>query len=314
VGRAQRARKGPVAVLAAAVVALAALTAACGSGGGADDKAQRAATARPTTEPPTFVGVYSPEKGSVVGTGMIVSLDFTRPIADRAAVERGVTVTSVPPVEVTGHWFGDQRLDLRPARFWQPGSRVTLHLRLRGVQGEPGVRGSQSKDVAFTVGRDQHSTVDAAAHTMSVVRGGRVLRVLPISAGSPQHTTYNGIMMISEKYAVTRMNGSTVGFGGEYDIPDVPHAMRLTRSGTFVHGNYWSPPYVFGTRNVSHGCVGLQDRKGGGPDTPAGWFYEQSIIGDTVEVVNSPDRTVAPDNGMSGWNLSWPQWTAGSAL
>jgi len=37
------------------------------------------------------------------------------------------------------------------------------------------------------------------------------------------------------------MNGRTVGFGGEYDIPDVPHAMRLTTSGTFVHGNYWSP-------------------------------------------------------------------------
>ncbi|MGW2992727.1 hypothetical protein ACWDA9_13555, partial [Streptomyces sp. NPDC001193] len=31
---------------------------------------------------------------------------------------------------------------------------------------------------------------------------------------------------------VTRMNGQTVGFGGEYDIPDVPHAMRLTTSGT----------------------------------------------------------------------------------
>ena len=40
---------------------------------------------------------------------------------------------------------------------------------------------------------------------------------------------------------VTRMNGDTVGFGGEYDIPDVPHAMRLTTSGTFLHGNYWAP-------------------------------------------------------------------------
>ena len=40
------------------------------------------------------------------------------------------------------------------------------------------------------------------------------------------------------------MNGATVGFKeddgkGEYDIKDVPHAMRLTTSGTFIHGNYW---------------------------------------------------------------------------
>ncbi|BBB00284.1 putative lipoprotein [Actinacidiphila reveromycinica] len=290
------------------------LAAGCGSGGDSDDKPYRSASSRPTTQPPTFLGVYSPEAGTTVGTGMIVSLDFTRPVTDRAAVERGVSVTSVPPVEVTGHWFGDRRLDLRPARFWRPGTRVTLHLRLRGVQGAPGVRGVQSKDVAFSVGRDQHSTVDVRTHTMTVVRDGRLLRVLPISAGSAAHTTYNGIMMISEKYRVTRMNSSTVGFGGEYDIPDVPHAMRLTASGTFVHGNYWSPPSVFGVRDVSHGCVGLRDVRGGGADTPAGWFYGQSVVGDTVEVVNSADRTVAPDNGMSGWNLSWPQWAAGSAL
>jgi peptide/nickel transport system substrate-binding protein len=51
-------------------------------------------------------------------------------------------------------------------------------------------------------------------------------------------------MVIAEKDQTTRMNGATVGFTdndgkGEYDIPDVPHAMRLSSSGTFIHGNYW---------------------------------------------------------------------------
>ena len=300
--------------VALAVALVAALAAGCGSGGGSDAKSEHDLRASPTTGPPEYIGVFSPEAGSTVGTAMIISLDFTRALTDRAAVERGITVTSEPPVEVGGHWFGDRRLDLRPAEFWRPGTRVTLHLRLRGVVGAPGLHGIQSKDVSFTIGRDQRSTVDAARHTMTVVRGGRLLRVLPVSTGSPQHTTYNGIMVISEKYAVTRMNGRTVGFGGEYDIPDVPHAMRLTSSGTFVHGNYWSPPGVFGTRNVSHGCIGLRDLKGGGANTPAGWFYGQSMIGDAVRVTNSPDRIVDPDNGMSGWNLSWSQWIAGSAL
>ena len=59
------------------------------------------------------------------------------------------------------------------------------------------------------------------------------------------------------------MNGDTVGFGGEYDIKDVPHAMRLSTSGTFIHGNYWGASGIFGTTNASHGCVGLRDVRGG---------------------------------------------------
>jgi lipoprotein-anchoring transpeptidase ErfK/SrfK len=262
----------------------------------------------------TVIGFFTPEDGATVGDGMIVSLHFSRPVTDRVAVEKGVSVGAEPATQVVGHWFGSQRLDLRPADYWRPGTRVTLRLRLRDVRAAPGVYGTQSKDVHFTIGRDQRSTVDAAAHTMTVRQGGRVIRSLDVSAGAPGHTTYNGVMVIAEKFAVTRMNSRTVGFGGEYDIPDVPHAMRLTRSGTFVHGNYWSAPGVFGRTNVSHGCIGLLDTKGGGAATPAGWFFDHSLVGDPIRVVNSHDGTVAPDNGMSGWNLTWRQWTAGSAL
>ncbi|MEV6012673.1 Ig-like domain-containing protein [Streptomyces sp. NPDC051976] len=261
-----------------------------------------------------LIGFFSPENGSTVGTAMIISLRFSHPVAARAAVERGVTVTADPAVPVVGHWFGDQRLDLRPRLFWAPGTQVTLRLRLRGVEGSPGIRGTQWKDVHFSIGRDQRSTVDAAAHTMTVRRDGDVLRVLPVSTGVPGHATYNGIMVIAEKFTLTRMNSHTVGFGAEYDIPDVPHAMRLTRSGTFVHGNYWSSPDVFGRTDVSHGCIGLRDTKGGGAATPAGWFFAHSLVGDPIRVIGSHERTVAADNGMSGWNLSWDDWTAGSSL
>ena len=30
--------------------------------------------------------------------------------------------------------------------------------------------------------------------------------------------------------------------------------------------------------------------------------------GDVVIVKNSHDRTVAPDNGLNGWNLPWDEW------
>nr|WP_202523189.1 Ig-like domain-containing protein [Streptomyces sp. SID4925] len=261
-----------------------------------------------------FIGYFKPENRSTVGTGMIISFEFNRPVTNRAAVEKAIRITTEPRVEVAGHWFGAERLDFRPEEYWEPGTEVTVDVGLRDVEGAPGVYGSQRKKVAFRVGRSQTSVVDAVAHTMEVRRDGEVVSTVPVTAGTEKTTTYNGKMVVSELHEVTRMDGRTVGFGGEYDIKDVPHAIRLTKSGTFLHGNYWESPDIFGSENTSHGCIGLRDVKGGGSDTPAGWFFERTLVGDVVEVVNSTDKTVAPDNGLGGWNLGWPQWKAGSAL
>lgn len=257
----------------------------------------------------TFVGHYTPEDGETVGVGMPVSINFTRGITNTEAVEKAITVTAEPNVPVEGHWFGNDRLDFRPEKYWAAGTKVTVKIALDGVEGRPGVYGKQTRTVHFTIGRSQISTVDASAHTMEVVRDGQVLKNLPITAGAPSTTTYNGRMVISEKYKVTRMNGATVGFGGEYDISDVPHAMRLSNSGTFVHGNYWASDSTFGSENVSHGCVGLKDARGAGDDDqPAAWFFNESIIGDVVVVKNSKDKQIAPDNGLNGWNMDWSEW------
>ncbi|MFK0190764.1 Ig-like domain-containing protein [Kitasatospora sp. NPDC090308] len=261
----------------------------------------------------TFVGSFTPEDGSTVGVGMPVSLRFSHPIADRAAVERAVAVVSDPPLEIAPHWFGDRRLDFRPAAYWPAGTRVTLLLRLRDVEGAPGYLGTQDEDVHFTVGRALVAVVDLDAHTMTVRRDGEVLRVLPVSGGSPEHPTYLGTMVVSERHEAIRMDSRTVGLGDAYDIADVPHALRLTASGTFVHGNYWSDPAVFGAANTSHGCIGLPDARGGSADSPAGWLYAHTRTGDVVEVRGSRGERVAPDNGLSDWNLDWRQWTAGSA-
>ncbi|MFF4973514.1 Ig-like domain-containing protein [Streptomyces sp. NPDC001083] len=263
----------------------------------------------------SFIGTYTPDNGTTVGVGMPVSFTFDKAISERKAVQSHIKVTSSSGQQVVGHWFGAQRLDFRPEEYWKAGSKVTMKIDLDGVEGANGVYGVQKKSVTFTIGRSQVSTVDVGTQTMTVVRDGKTLKSVPISAGSPEHTTYNGQMVISEKFTQTRMNGSTVGYGGEYDIPDVPHAMRLTTSGTFVHGNYWynhgNPP--FGREGTSHGCVGMADVQGAQGDTTAKWFFDNSLVGDVVTVKNSPDKTVAPDNGLNGWNMSWSAWTAGSA-
>ncbi|MEU1292342.1 Ig-like domain-containing protein [Streptomyces sp. NPDC005840] len=263
----------------------------------------------------SFIGTYTPDAGTTVGVGMPVSFTFDKAISDRKDVQSHITVTSSGGQKVVGHWFGAQRLDFRPEEYWKAGSKVTMKIDLDGVEGADGVYGVQKKTVTFTVGRAQVSTVDVNTQTMTVVRDGSTLKSIPISSGSPQHTTYNGQMVISEKFRQTRMNSQTVGLGGEYDIPDVPDAMRLTTSGTFIHGNYWynkgNPP--FGREGTSHGCVGLADAQGAQGDTPAHWFFDNSLVGDVVIVKNSPDKTVSPDNGLNGWNMAWSEWVAGSA-
>ncbi|MEU9700884.1 Ig-like domain-containing protein [Streptomyces sp. NPDC047981] len=268
----------------------------------------------------SFIGNFTPEDGSTVGVGMPVSINFNKAITDKAAVQGGIKVTSSSGQEVVGHWFNSQRLDFRPDDYWTEGSTVTLKLDLDGVEGAKGVFGVQQKTVTFKIGRNQVSTVDVATKTMTVKQDGKTVKTIPISAGSPENPTYNGQMVISEKFKETRMNGATVGFTdddgkGEYDIKDVPHAMRLSTSGTFIHGNYWGPDSIFGSANTSHGCVGLNDVKGAGdPNQMAAWLYDNSIVGDVVIVKNSKDKTIAPDNGLNGWNMSWSAWKAGSAV
>ncbi|RAJ34535.1 L,D-transpeptidase-like protein [Kitasatospora sp. SolWspMP-SS2h] len=242
------------------------------------------------------------------GVGMIVSVSFGKPIKNKDAVLAGISVTGSDGTVAKGHWFTNQRLDFRPEQFWKPGTKVTVKYRLKNVEVAPGVYGDIDKDEPFTIGRYQVSTVDAAAHTMTVDHGGGKTESIPITAGNDQNASWNGTMVISSKEKVTRMNSATVSNvkGDEYDVPDVPHAMRLTSTGTYVHGNYWST--AFGKSNASHGCVGMADVKGGGDSTAAGKFFNSSIIGDVVRIKNSKGQTVAGDNGWSGWTVPWSKW------
>ncbi|MEU1705125.1 Ig-like domain-containing protein [Streptomyces sp. NPDC005706] len=258
-----------------------------------------------------FIGHLSPLNGSTVGVGMPVSVTFNKAVTDKAAVQSEIQVRSSSGQQVVGHWLNDGRLDFRPETYWKAGSTVTVDMNVGGVQ----------KTVTFKIGRSQVSTVDAKTKQMTVVRDGKKIKTIPISSGSAEHPTYNGQMVISEKFRHIRMNAASVNLTEKdgkpsYDIAAVPHAMRLSDSGTFIHGNYWGADSVFGKVNTSHGCVGLKDVKGGGDSTkPAAWFFDRSLIGDVVIVKNSDDKTtLAPDNGLSDWNVPWSEWTAGGAV
>ncbi|WP_308129973.1 L,D-transpeptidase [Kitasatospora aureofaciens] len=249
------------------------------------------------------------DNNATYGVGMIVSVEFTKDVKNKDAVAKGVTFETDNGTVVKGHWFGDRRLDFRPEGYWKPGTKVTVHYRLKSVEIAPGVYGGSDRDEPFTIGRSQISTVDAAAHKMTVERDGQSSDI-DITSGSDDHPTWNGTMVIMSKEGTVRMQSSTLPgmTGAPYDL-QVPHSMRLTTSGTYVHGNWWAKNGVFGGDNVSHGCVGLKDAEGGGDSTSMGKFYDGSLVGDVVIVKNSIKKeTLEPDNGLSGWNLAWSAW------
>ena len=249
----------------------------------------------------------SPNDGEVVGVGRPAVVTFDRPVAaaDRPAVEERLSVSSTPPIDGAWRWIGPARVHWRPAVYWQPGTQVTLHSDLRGLQiGD--VSGAEERTIHFRIGAAHVSTIDANTHQMTVTAEGQVVKVMPVSLGQKRYPTHNGIHLALEKSRQVTMDSTTIGIprdgpGGYYR--KVAWATRLSYSGTFVHAAPWSV-WAQGKQNVSHGCINAST-------ADAKWFYDFTQRGDVVEVVNSPAKPKLYDPGMSEWNLTWDQWKSG---
>ncbi|NUP50783.1 MAG: L,D-transpeptidase [Catenulispora sp.] len=262
-------------------------------------------TFAPTTDKQLKFAATEPQEGDTVGVGMPILVQFTNPVTDRAAVEKALKVVTEPPQPGHWSWLSDARLDWRPESYWQPGTKVRVSLELDGVPAGDGKYGGGDTTFGFTVGRKQLSLVDLSKHRMTVYQNDKQVNSFPVTGGKPGADTWGGTMAVIDKAASVHMQSRTVGFGNEYDIPDVRYAIHLTYSGTYIHAAPWSVGSQ-GYANVSHGCVGLSmDR--------AAWLFQNTLPGDLVQVVNSP-KNVAPGNGYGDWQESWNQWLGGSAV
>ncbi|MEV6106632.1 Ig-like domain-containing protein [Streptomyces sp. NPDC051940] len=279
------------------------------------DGKQQTQTAQFTTKAvgkdQSFFGEYFPDKGTTVGVAHPISVTFSKPVKDKAAVERALSVKATPAVEGSWSWMkawdGRDRVDFRPQQYWKPGTKVTLTMHLAGVDAGGGIYGTQERVVDFTIGDAVTSVVDVNKKTLTLSRNGKKVRTLPVSSGKPGFETWNGTMVVLGKVPTIRMNSRTVGiFGSEaYNLGAVKWDVQLTTSGTFVHAAPWNAG-KFGRVNGSHGCIGMST-------SDAAWFYKQVGVGDPVKVVNSTD-TVTPNNGYGDWNVDWETWKQGSAL
>jgi lipoprotein-anchoring transpeptidase ErfK/SrfK len=241
--------------------------------------------------------------GQTYGVGMPIVLYLSRPIANRAAVERALQVRTSKPV--VGAWYWDGRCNMapvclyfRPHRYWRPHTRVSFTGHLNGVEVAPGVYGSHTLTQTFTIGSALKVVASTASHSMNVYRDGRLFAHWPISTGRPGDDTPNGTYLTIEKENPVDM----VGPG--YNI-EVPWSVRFTWSGDYLHDAYWSVGEQ-GFTNVSHGCVNMSP-------ADAETFYNMAVPGDPVKITGSP-RAGEWDNGWTVWFLPWHKYLRGSAL
>jgi lipoprotein-anchoring transpeptidase ErfK/SrfK len=250
----------------------------------------------------------SPLNGQTVGVGMPIVVRLNAPVKKRAAVERALTVTSSKSIEGSWTWISDQELHFRPREYWPSGTKVTVQVKLQDVEAGKGVWGAENRTIKFQVGASMVSIVDVNRLHLTVYRNGKVARVIPVTTGKAGFLTRNGIKVVSEKHVLKIMDASTIGISKsdpEYYRLEVPYALRVSNSGEFVHAAPWSVASQGGVR-VSHGCVGMSTAN-------AIWLFNQTHIGDIVQVVGSP-RQLEPGNGWTDWNVKWSTWLQGSAL
>ena len=251
----------------------------------------------------TFPTFY-PLKGSKVGIGMPVVLNFDVPVKNKAEFEKNLQITTSPTQAGTWRWFSDTEVRYRPKEYWEPGTRVTVKANLNGVNAGNGVYGQNSAKTSFTVGRSFKIRVNLASDVATVYKNGKKVRTIYVSGGKPGWATRSGIKLIMAKEYNKKMTNEMIGAKEDYSLT-AAYAMRITNSGEFLHSAPWNTAH-FGRRNASHGCVGMSNGD-------AGWLINQTLIGDPV-ITTGSSKGMEDGNGYSDWNLSYKQYKKGSAL
>lgn len=251
----------------------------------------------------------SPRDGGTVGIGLPVVVRFDLPVVDKASFEKNMTVTATPAQSGSWYWLSSREVHWRPKTYWKAGSKVHVEAKLNGVPAGGGRFGQKTQVSDFTIGRSVIARVNLKTDQMDVMIDGKLAKRIPVTGGRPGFITRSGTKVIMDKQMNITMKAETIGLKKNdpnyYADTKVKYAMRVTNSGEFLHSAPWSVADQ-GHRNVSHGCTGMSEPN-------AGWLYDNVIIGDVVETTGT-DRPMTMGNGYSDWNLSWAQWTAGSAL
>ncbi|BBY20357.1 L,D-transpeptidase [Mycobacterium stomatepiae] len=256
--------------------------------------------------------------GGSYGVGTVVVAHFDEKIADRAAAERQLTVTTTPSVQGSWFWVDAQHAHWRPEHYYAPGTTVMAEAKIYGIALGEGLFGQEDNRVSFRIGDAHISIADDATKMVSVFSNGALVRTMPTSMGMGGTETVGaqtislwtppGIYTVLDKGNPVVMDSSTFGLPKNSRLgyrETINYATRISIDGIYLHqldATVWAQ----GHTDTSHGCLNLNGDN-------AKWFYDFSVPGDVVEIRNSGGPPLKL--GQNGdWTLSWDQWRGGSAL
>jgi lipoprotein-anchoring transpeptidase ErfK/SrfK len=292
---------------------------------GADGVPLARTTTFATASPNYLADVYLETPGGLpihedmrYGIGTIIAARFDSQITDKAAAERNLVVTTNPPMQGSWYWVDDRTAHWRPAKYYAPGTTVSVAANIFGVRLGDGLYGEENAKATFTIGAAHVSIADDTTKTVSVFDAGKLVRAMPTSMGKGGYQTIAGrdfsfwtppgVYTVIDKAEVVTMDSSTYGLPVDSSMGykvKIPYATRISTDGIYLH-QLNETTWAQGNTNVSHGCLNLNGEN-------AAWFYNFSQPGDIVEVKNTggPGLKIW-QNG--DWSLPWAEWLKGSSL
>ncbi|CRK52488.1 putative enzyme [Rhodococcus sp. RD6.2] len=261
-----------------------------------------------TVEPEsvTSVTTYIAD-GQEVGIAAPVILKFDAPVADKAAVEKSLSITTNPPTVGSWAWLADDggsRVHWRPKNYWTPGTTVHVAGNLYGTDYGDGAYGESDFTLDFTIGRSQIVKADATSHRMQVVRDGATIMDIPVSYGEgneDRNVTRSGVHVVTEMHEDFLMSNPPY-----YENVRERWAVRISNNGEFIHANP-ATTGVQGSANVTNGCINLSL-------SDAEEYFGTAMYGDPVEVTGTRIDLSPADGDIYDWAFDWETWKSMSAL
>jgi len=254
----------------------------------------------------------SPGDAAVVGVAAPINVAFGVEPEDRAAIQKLVTLTSVPAVEGAWGWLkqddGRWAMVYRTKDYWPAGTTVHVEAKLYGAKFNDSSYGASDITSDFTIGRNQVVIADVNSHELVVKHDGNTVASYPASygrgedTGDPNLVTRSGIHVVNEFFETKLMSNPRYGYS---NLPE-RWAVRISNNGEFIHANPASTG-AQGSSNVTHGCVNLSL-------ADADAYYHSAIWGDPVEV-SGTSVTLGPSDGeIYIWAMPFDEFKSLSAL
>lgn len=254
-------------------------------------------------------GGFQLADGQTVGVAAPIIIQFDSPIADKAAVEKALTVTTTPPVEGSWAWLPDEakgaRIHYRPREYYPAGATVNVDAKLYGLPFGNGAYGLQDMSLKIQIGRRQVVKAEVSSHRIQVITDAGVIMDFPCSYGEAdkaRNVTRNGIHVVTERYSDFYMSNPAAGYSNVHER----WAVRISNNGEFIHANPASAG-AQGNTNVTNGCINLSTGD-------AEEYYHSAIYGDPVEVTGSSIQLSYSDGDIWDWAVDWDTWVGMSAL